>query len=249
MTVRLYLEDAYRRAFDAEVIESAEGWCALSRTAFHPGGGGQPADRGSVTVRDGTLPVSAVREDETGRIWHDVGRDLASGEAVRGALDWPFRYAVMRHHALMHVVNTVAHRQFKALITGVQIGPDRSRIDFKFADFTRDRLGEFEARVNAVIGRALPISSSIISEEEYRGRPELVRTLNVVPPIVDGAVRIVTIAGFDVQACGGTHVHSTGEIGRARIAKCDNKGKDNRRFYWELTPADEEDRGALHMSR
>jgi len=92
--------------------------------------------------------------------------------------------------------------------------------------------------VNAAIDRALPISSSTISEEEYRGRPERVRTLNVLPPTVEGKVRIVTIAGFDAQARGGTHVHSTGEIGRIRIVKLDNKGKENKRFYWEIvTPS------------
>jgi misacylated tRNA(Ala) deacylase len=249
VTARLYLEDAYRQAFDAEVIESADGWCALSQTAFHPGGGGQPHDRGRLVLRGGDVPVVEAREDEKGRIWHRVERDLAAGETVRGVIDWPFRYRVMRHHALMHIVNTVAHRYFDGLITGVQIGPDRSRIDFRLADFTRDRIGEFEGHVNAAIDRALPISSSVISEEEYRARPELVRTLNVLPPVVDGVVRIVTIAGFDAQACGGTHVHSTDEIGQARIARFDNKGKDNKRFYWEVAPPDKEDPGALHVSR
>ena len=232
--VRLYLDDPYLREFDAEVTETAEDWCALSQTAFHPGGGGQPHDRGRLALRGGDVSVSAVREDEEGRIWHRVGRAIAPGEAVRGAIDWPFRHALMRHHALMHVVNTVAWRHFGGLITGVQIGPDRSRIDFRLADFARERIGEFESHVNAAIDRGLPISSSIISEDEYRGRPELVRTANVLPPVVDGTVRIVTIAGFDAQACGGTHVHSTGEIGRARVAKFDNKGRENKRFYWEV---------------
>src|SRR5215471_5291643 len=140
----------------------------------------------------------------------------------------------MRHHSLMHIVNTVASRHFGGFITGVQIGPERSRIDFKLSDFARDRLVEFQTCVNEAIDRALPITSSILSEEEYRERPALIRTLNVEPPIVDGKVRVVTITGFDAQACGGTHVHSTGEIGRARIAKLDNKGRDNKRFYWEV---------------
>jgi misacylated tRNA(Ala) deacylase len=78
------------------------------------------------------------------------------------------------------------------------------------------------------------VTSSIIAEDEYSRRPGLIRTLNVSPPIIDGQVRIVTMAGFDAQACGGTHVHSTAEIGRARLVKFDNKGKDNKRLYWEL---------------
>jgi misacylated tRNA(Ala) deacylase len=233
-TTRLYLDDPYLREFDAEVTGSAEAWCALSQTAFHPGGGGQPHDRGWLTARGSHVPVSAVREDEEGRIWHQIGSDLAPGERVRGAIDWPYRYVLMRHHALMHIVNTVAWREFGGLITGVQIGPDRSRIDFRLGDFGRERIGEFESHVNTTIDRGLPISSSIISEDEYRGRPDLVRTANVLPPVVDGRVRIVTIAGFDAQACGGTHVHSTAEIGRARVTKFDNKGRENKRFYWEV---------------
>ncbi len=235
MTVRLYLEDPYRREFDAEVLESADGWCRLSQTVFYPGGGGQPPDRGRLILHGGAVAVAALREDDRGRIWHCVGRDPAAGEPVQGVIDWPFRYALMRHHGLMHVVNTVARQHFDGVITGVQIGPDRSRIDFKLAGFARARIVELEGHVNAAIDRALPISSSTISEEEYRDRPELVRTLNVLPPVVDGQVRIVTIAGFDAQACGGTHVHSTGEIGRVRIVKFDNKGKENKRFYWEMT--------------
>ena len=214
--------------------EDAEGWVALSRTACFPGGGGQPPDRGHLVVGGETVPVTSVRADEARRVWHQVGRPLSAGAPVHGVLDWPYRYALMRHHGLMHVVNTVARERFEGVITGVQIGPDRSRIDFKLPSFSRERMPELEAAVNEVLGRGLAVTSSIIGEDEFRRRPELVRTLNVEPPVVDGRVRIVEIAGFDAQACGGTHVHSTAEIGAARIAKFDNKGKDNKRFYWDL---------------
>ncbi len=234
MNARLYLEDPYLQEFDAEVDESADGWCTLSRTAFYPGGGGQPPDRGHLLVAGETLAVSAAREDDAGRIWHSVGRELARGAAVRGAVDWGHRYALMRHHGLMHVVNTVARQRFGGVITGVQIGPERSRIDFRLAAFSREQLPELEGAVNEVVAGDLAVTSTVIGEDEFRRRPELVRTLNVLPPVVDGRVRIVEIHGFDAQACGGTHVHSTAEIGRARIARFDNKGKDNKRFYWEL---------------
>lgn len=233
-TEPLYLDDPYRRDADAEVVECAGEACALSRTVFHPGGGGQPHDRGHLVVRGEAVTVSDVVEDREGRIWHRVGRELPPGEPVRAVLDWPYRYALMRHHGLMHVVNTVARDRFGGVITGVQLGPDRSRIDFRLPSFARERIPELEAAVNEVVARALPIAASVVSEEEFRRRPELVRTLNVAPPVVDGLVRVVEIAGFDVQACGGTHVHGTSEIGRARIVKFDNKGKDNKRFYWEL---------------
>ncbi len=234
MTARLYLEDPYLREFDADVAASADGWCRLTQTAFYPGGGGQPPDRGFLAVAGERLEVSDSREDQERNLWHRVGRDVPVGKPARGEVDWPFRYALMRHHGLMHVVNHVARVHFDGFITGVQIGPDRSRIDFKLADFTRERIPEFERHVNEAIELALPVSSSIITEAEFRSRPDLVRTLNVLPPVVDEQVRIVEIEGFDAQACGGTHVHSTKEIGRASVAKFDNKGKDNKRFYWDL---------------
>lgn len=237
VTARLYLDDAYLLEFDAEVVACADGACTLTRTAFFPGGGGQPPDRGQLAAGGEPLAVTGVREDEQGRIWHVVGRELPPGTRVHGALDWPYRHALMRHHGLMHVVNAVAREAFGGIITGVQIGPDRSRIDFKLPSFAREQLPEFEARVNAAIARGLRVAAAVITEEEFRARPELVRTLNVLPPVVDGRVRVVELEGFDAQACGGTHVHSTAEIGLARIAKFDNKGKDNKRFYWELERA------------
>lgn len=233
MTRRLYLEDSYLREFETEVVAWTDGWCRLAATVFHPGGGGQPCDRGHLIVDGDRLEISSAREDDDANVWHAIARPLASGAAVRGVLDWAYRYAVMRHHALLHIVNTIALREFGALITGAQIGANRSRIDLQLAGFSRDRLPEFEARVNDVISRDLPLTAATISEEEYRLQPGLIRTLNVRPPIVDGRVRIVEIAGFDAQACGGTHVHSTGEIGRVRLTKFENKGKDNKRLYWE----------------
>jgi misacylated tRNA(Ala) deacylase len=234
MSRKLYLDEPYLREFEAEVTASAEGWCALSRTAFYPGGGGQPADRGRLVLGGEALLVAEVREDDSGEVWHCIERDVAQGAAVRGELDWPYRHALMRAHALMHVVNTVARDRFAGVITGVQLGPERSRIDFKLPAFARDRIPELERYVNEVLARDLPVTSITISAEEFERRPELVRTLDVKPPVIDGRVRVVEIAGFDAQACGGTHVHATGEVGSARVTKFDNKGKDNKRFYWEL---------------
>lgn len=234
MTRRLYLSDAYRTAFDAAVVAAADGWCALDQTLFFPGGGGQPPDRGQLEVAGEGLAVTDVREDDARTIWHRVDRALAAGTPVRGAIDWPHRHALMRHHGLMHVVNTVARDLFGGVITGVQLGAERSRIDFRLAGFSREQLPAFEAAVGEVLARALPVRDAYVTEAELRARPELVRTLEVLPPVVDGKVRVVEIVGFDAQACGGTHVRSTAEIGAARLVKFDNKGKDNKRFYWEL---------------
>ena len=236
MTTRLYLDDPYLREFDAAVLATRVGWCALTRSAFYPGGGGQPADRGRLLVGERHLVVADVR-DEDGVLWHRVDVAPAPGAAVRGTLDWPYRYALMRYHALMHVVNTVARDAFGGVITGVQLGPERSRIDFRLAVGARHAMEELEARVNAALAPPRAITSSAVTEAEFAARPELTRTLNVRAPVLDGRVRVVTIAGFDVQACGGTHVHSTAEIGPARVERIENKGRDNKRFYWTLGAA------------
>lgn len=239
MTDKLYLEDPYRRSCEAEVLSIEDDWLLLSRTIFYPGGGGQPADRGRLRSGEIDVPVVAVRLDETGGIWHSAAAATSPGRPVACTVDWPFRHALMRHHALMHIVNTVAREEFGGLITGVQLGPGGSRIDFRFTDFDRQSLPGFEAEVNDIIRRDLSITSDVIDAEEFSRRPELIRTANVVPPVVDGLIRIVEIDEFDTQACGGTHVHSTGEIGTARLAKYENKGKENKRLYWTLLPLPE----------
>jgi len=231
---RLYLTDAYIREFDAAVVDSNHGWCALSQTAFYPGGGGQPPDKGWLIWNDETLAVRGVRADDAGRVWHDIGRDLPPAAHVRGTIDWPNRYACMRSHCLLHVVNAVARRRFGGLVTGAQIGPDRSRVDLSITGFTRDDVPAFEAEVNAVAREGRRVTAVIERADALDARPELVRTLAVRPPVVAGTVRIVEIEGFDAQACGGTHVHSTREIGEARVTKFENRGRHNKRFYWEL---------------
>ena len=235
-TERLFLEDPYLREFDAVVTSSLDGWLQLSRTAFHPGGGGQPFDLGWIRREGSPHPLTGMREDGEA-LWHQIGADVEIGQEVRGVLDWPRRHALMRHHCLLHVVNALAHQRFGGLVSGAEIGPDRSRVDLSVTAFSRDDIPAFEAAVNEVIRRALRVRASFVSEASLGERPELVRTLKVKPPVVNGTVRIVELEGFDAQACGGTHVHSTEEIGEARIVKFDNRGKNNKRFYWELVPA------------
>lgn len=234
MTARLYLEDPYLVAFAAVVTAVRDGWVALDQTAFYPGGGGQPADRGTLTVAGTELAVAEIGV-EAGQVWHRVDGDLAPGTPVVGEIDWPRRHALMRAHGLMHVVNSIALARFDAAITGVQLGVDRSRIDLSLDAFGREELPDLEDAVNAVIARDLPIRSLTISEADYRARPELIRTADVEPPVIGGQVRVVEIVGFDAQACGGTHVHTTAEIGTARITRYDNKGRNNKRLYWELS--------------
>ena len=144
------------------------------------------------------------------------------------------RTALARYHTVLHVLNTIAQRDYGAWMTGAQIGLDYSRIDFKWEGFTPAVCAEVEAKVNAELAADRRLVAYWLTEAEFASRPELLRTLEVRPPVHEGRVRVVAIEGFDAQACGGTHVHSTGELGRFSIVKTDNKGKINRRFYVKL---------------
>lgn len=238
-TEKLYLDDPYRSHCVARVTAADAGWVALSETVFYPGGGGQPSDTGLLEVLGLRHRVTEVRQDERGWVWHRCAADGCAAEAavgatVTGRLEWPRRYAFMRHHTLLHIVNAVVLADYSGLITGVQIGEEQSRIDFALREFGREQIPALEARINEVIVRGLPIDACVISEAEFRERPDLVRTATAAPPIVDGAVRVVRIGGFDAQACGGTHVRNTRELGECRILRFENKGKQNKRLYVEL---------------
>jgi misacylated tRNA(Ala) deacylase len=234
VTRRRYLEDPYLDSCDAKVTAVDNGWLCLSDTIAYPGGGGQPADRLSLVAFGAECLVSDSKVDAKGDVWLLVDDDIPRGAFVTCRIDWAFRYALMRHHALMHIVNTLAAQRYQGMQTGTQLGPERSRVDFRFPEFDRTWLPEFETAVNDVIARDLPISSALVSERELRTQPELIRTKNVKPPVEDGYVRVVEIHGFDAQACGGTHVHSTHEIGHAEVAGYENKGAENKRIYWVL---------------
>ena len=233
-TRRRYLEDSYLDACTSRVADLAGEWMLLSETVAYPGGGGQPPDRAAIVVGGDSVPVTATRVDDAFDVWIQAGPPLRIDTGMVVQIDWSFRYALMRHHALMHIVNTVVSRAHGGRQTGTQLGPERSRIDFSIPGFDRTVLPELEAAVNEVIGRDLPIGSEVIDEAAFRSRSDLIRTRDVMPPLDDGGVRVVHIHGFESQVCGGTHVHSTGEIGTARIDGYDNKGRHNKRLYWTV---------------
>lgn len=237
MTRRLYLEDAYCFEHEAVITVVHGDALALDRTCMYPGGGGQPPDQGTLTLPGGiAISVITVRKDEAGALWHVA--EAAPAAARAGALctvrlDHERRLRLMRFHTALHVFNTVMLRTFDAWITGVRMHPDRSHIDFR-VDYSSEMVPRIEDAVNDVIAQGLAVDAYTISEEEFQHRPELRRTLEAEPPIEGGEVRVVEIRGFEAQACGGTHVLETGSVGRIRIVKVDNKGKQNRRFYLEL---------------
>jgi len=237
-TKRLYLEDD--RCFEAEakVIAVLENSIAFDQTCFYPGGGGQPPDDGSVKLQSGeVLEIVSAYSDADDIIWH-----LSKSQPPSGIVGLPAklmlnrqrRLVLMRYHTVLHVLNTVALRDYDGWITGVQIGADYSRIDFKIEGFSSAMCSELEQKVNAVLNENHAVKSYFIHEEEFRTRDDLLRTLEVKPPVSHGRVRVVEIEGFDAQACGGTHVSNTAEVGTFSVFRTENKGKINKRLYVRL---------------
>jgi misacylated tRNA(Ala) deacylase len=228
-TVPLYLSDMQCREFAATATAVAERAVCLDQTAFYPGGGGLPSDRGSLAHEGGEVAVMGLRDDG-GRVWHDL--DAAPppvGALVTGRLDWPFRYGVMRHHTAIHVLCGVVYHLFGAVVTGGQIRTDRARIDLTLADLTRERVQQIEDEANRMIAEGRPIKIYTVPRESL-ATMDLVRTKQLLVPEHVREVRVVEIEGFDAQADGGTHVSTTRECGRLRIVKTENKGKQNKRL-------------------
>lgn len=238
-TGRLYWEDDHCFDADAVVIGLVGEEVLLDRTIFYPGGGGQPADAGVIRAGENAWEVLGLRADEEGGIWHRLaGPEMpAVGQPVQLAVARERRSRLTHYHTVLHILNTTVLQHYNGWITGAQIGEEYSRIDFKLEALTPEMCRQIEAKVNAVIAAGLPLRSFFLPEAEFAARPDLLRTLEVKPPVIEGKVRVVSIEGFDAQACGGTHSHTTAELGRFSITKTENKGKINKRMYVRLEPA------------
>jgi misacylated tRNA(Ala) deacylase len=236
-TVRHYWFDDHCLEASASVVAARPDAVALDRTIFYPGGGGQPCDHGTLQLGASSMAVSLVACDDHGIIWHSVDGSLSEihpGSPALLSVDPDRRLALTRYHTVLHVLNTIALRDYNGWITGVQIGVDYSRIDFKFDEFSTALRDALEVKVNGVLAANHPLRSSFLEEAQFQQTPGLLRTLEARPPVVDGKVRVVEIEGFDAQACGGTHVQSTAEVGRFSIFKTENKGRVNKRLYIRL---------------
>jgi misacylated tRNA(Ala) deacylase len=234
MTELLFQTDSYLREFDAFVTAVDGEAVSLTRTAFYPGGGGQPSDRGVLSWNEARVPVSQLRKQ--GRdVWHMVdGPVPPTGAEVRGALDWQRRYQLMRTHTALHVLCGVVWRDYGALVTGGNMEPLKGRMDFEFETMRKELVAEIEASVNAEIGKGHVVRVALLPRAEAFEIPDLIRTkINLLPPQIQ-KVRVVEIVGLDMQADGGTHVAHTGEVGKVRVADYKSKGAINKRIYIEL---------------
>lgn len=237
-TTLLHLHDDQCFETDARVLALHEQALACDRSCFYPGGGGQPPDLGSAHLADGTrLEIVAVEADAAGVLWHRCASEPPAalpGASLRLVLDRARRLALARYHTVLHVLNTIVLREHGGWMTGAQIAVDYARIDFRIGGFSAALRAALEEKVNAVISADRPLRAYRVPETEYRLREDLRRTLAAPPPVSGGGVRVVEIEGFDAQACGGTHVRRTGELGRFSIPRSENKGRNNKRLYVHL---------------
>ncbi len=241
MTEQLFTEDAYLRDCTATALAveekgdgpEARGYVTLDRTCLYARSGGQPGDSGTMRWDGGEAVIAEAIKGEAGAILHGLAPGAAMppvGATVTVTLDWDRRHRHMRMHTTLHLLCSILPGIFA---TGNQIGAEKSRLDVDLAEPPAKEW--FSARLAELVAADHPIGTRWIAEEELDANPSLVRTLSVQPPRGAGRIRLVRIgpedAPIDLQPCGGTHVRSTGEIGRVSVTKLESKGRQNRRIH------------------
>ncbi len=226
---QIFREDAYQTHCEATVVAADESGIRLDRTVFYPMSGGQPGDAGVLVLPGGdVLPIVDTRKgeapDEVVHIPEEGAALPAPGTAVTAEIDWQRRYRLMRMHSCLHVLCALVDGD----VTGGQVGDGKGRLDFNLPDTRLDK-EQITADLNRIIQEDHEVRSRWISDQELEANPQLVRTMSVKPPSGMGRVRVLDIEGVDLQPCGGTHVRRTAEIGRVKVAKIENKGRQNRR--------------------
>ncbi len=232
MTRKLYWEDMYLREFEAEAELVDGNRVILDSTAFNPRGGGLVSDVGSL---NGARVMEAIKEGDNVIHLLEEPAELRMGDKVHGVLDWDRRYRVMRMHTSAHILSAIVNGEAGALITGNQISPDRSRVDFNLENFDRSKMSHYIDRVNEAVRRELDVTTFFMKREEALANPGFVKLANAMPPSLE-ELRIVQIGDVDTQADGGVHVKNTREIGKVVGLEIDNKGKSNRRLYFGVEP-------------
>ena len=218
---------------ETRVVEVRPGGVVLEQSPFHPGGGGQLADRGLLRWHGGEVRVTGIEAAGAGRYWHLLADGAELAGAVEATVDAGFRSMMTQLHTDTHILNALVFQHFQgALVTGAQLNEDgTARMDFDLPDADNDRLRALEPEINDVIRQDLPVRYAYVTEADALAERGLVRNRSVAPPPTeDGTIRVVEIVGLDRQACGGTHLASTAGSRPLRILKIDNKGRHNRRI-------------------
>lgn len=229
MTQELFRDDSYLKATKAIVADVTENAVILDQTVFYPTGGGQPGDSGLLTCETGEsfTVITTQKNREDGKLHHilaDGETPPAIGTELTATIDWDRRYRLMRMHSALHILCS----KVDGAVTGGSIGEEKGRLDFDLTEAPDKEA--LEQLINSVVDADIPLQIGAISDEELIANPDLIRTMSVKPPMGQGSVRTIRIEGVDYQPCGGTHIKSTGEIGRLKVGKVEKKGKQNRRI-------------------
>jgi misacylated tRNA(Ala) deacylase len=232
----LFRQDSYLKQCAAKVTGADADGIRLDRTVFYPTGGGQPGDVGHLRLADGSrIEITDARKGAApGEILHIVAEGTALpaiGETVTAEIDWERRHRLMRMHTCLHLLCSLVAGD----VTGGQISDGKGRLDFNLPpDAVLDKAALTDG-LNRLVAEDRAVTPRWISDDELASKPELVRTMSVKPPSGQGQVRLLDIAGIDLQPCGGTHVSRTGEIGAVEITKIESKGKMNKRVNIAFT--------------
>ena len=240
-TKALYLEDSYLKEWEAEVVEisgeneKAGKFIILDQTAFYPNGGGQPYDTGKIVRLSDNSEFQVVYTGKfEGKISHEVDKEgLKNGDKIKCFLNWERRYKLMRMHTAAHILSPIINKQTDALITGNQLDVEKSRVDFDLENFDKEAFKDYIKSANDIISWNLPITSCYVSSDQLANDKSLCKLAKGLPPDLK-EIRIIDIQSFDKQADGGTHVKSTGEVGKIVFLDAENKGAKRRRVYFTL---------------
>ena len=228
MTELIFREDGYARSCTARIVAADERGIRLDRTVFYPTGGGQPGDTGVLRLPSGAaIAIVDAIKGEGDEVIHVPAPGAAAtppGTEVTAEIDWERRHRLMRMHTCLHLLCAVV----PGAVTGGQVSDGRGRLDFDVPGSALDKEA-IAARLNELIAAGHEVTPRWITDDELGARPELVRTMSVKPPMGAGRVRLMEVAGIDLQPCGGTHVRNTAEIGPVVIGKIESKGRQNRR--------------------
>ena len=234
VTEKLYLRDVSIESFDAIVQSVEENRVELDQTAFYVTGGGQPHDTGLLKWDGGESSVEDVRTID-GRVWHQLGGDLPQqGTTVTGFVDQIRRHQMMRTHTAMHILCGVMWQRWQKVVTGGNMDALSGRMDFELDEFPQGFAEQIQDLCNAEIAADRPVAVSFLQRSEAVLDRDLIRTkVNLIPDTVN-EIRVIDIVGLDKQADGGTHVASTGDVGRIEITKTESKGRGFKRVRFVL---------------
>ncbi len=230
-----YQEDSYTYAFSSSVEAVTPQGVILQETYFYPAGGGQPGDEGVLRSGGDEYVVRNTRRQD-GRVVHLIKRhDLQPGDAVEAQINATKRYALMRMHTAAHVISAVLAREEEAQITGNQLGAEESRIDYNLEEYDAKRIQRYEELVNEELAKGYAVTTKTLARAQAQKELKQLSSLAIGLPKHIQDVRIVYIGDLDAQACAGTHVKNTQEVGRVTFTRTKNKGANNRRIYYSLS--------------